>query len=67
MKSYMPSGNTASGKWYVIDAQGKTFGRLASRVAYILKGKHKPTYTPHADMGDHVIVVTIDKVIFTGN
>ena len=67
MKSYMPSGNTASGKWYVIDAQGKTFGRLASRVAYILKGKHKPTYTPHADMGDHVIVVNIDKVIFTGN
>ena len=67
MKSYMPSGNTASGKWSVIDAQGKTFGRLASRVAYILKGTHKPTYTPHADMGDHVIVVNIDKVIFTGN
>jgi len=65
MKTYMPSGN-AAGKWYVLDATGQTFGRLASRVAYILRGKHKPDFTPHMSMGDHVIVVNIDKVVFTG-
>ncbi len=66
MKTYMPSGN-ASGKWYVLDAQGQTFGRLASRVAYILRGKHRPDFTPHVCLGDHVIVVNIDKVVFTGH
>ena len=67
MKTYMPGKDAQDRKWYVIDAEGKTFGRLASRVAYILKGKHKPTYTPHADMGDYVIVVNADKLVFTGN
>jgi len=66
MKTYMPRGNTA-GKWYIVDASGKTFGRLASRVALVLRGKHRPDFTPHMAMGDHVIVVNIDKIVFTGN
>jgi large subunit ribosomal protein L13 len=53
-------------KWYVIDAEGETLGRLASRIATILKGKHKPIYTPHLDCGDFVIVVNADKVRVTG-
>jgi large subunit ribosomal protein L13 len=53
-------------KWYVVDAQGKTLGRLASRVAVILKGKHKPEYAPHLDVGDFVIVVNADKIHVTG-
>jgi len=53
-------------KWYVVDANGKTLGRLASRVAIILMGKHKPEYTPHVDTGDYVIVVNADKVVLTG-
>ncbi|MBR3888684.1 MAG: 50S ribosomal protein L13 [Clostridia bacterium] len=54
-------------KWYVIDAEGKVLGRLATEVAKLLKGKHKPTYTTHMDVGDFVIVVNADKVEFTGN
>lgn len=54
-------------KWYVVDASGKTLGRLASQVAAILRGKHKPTYTPHVDTGDFVIVVNADQVRLTGN
>ena len=53
-------------QWYVVDAQGQTLGRLASKIAPILKGKHKPTYTPHLDCGDFVVVVNIDKVRVTG-
>lgn len=53
-------------KWYVVDASGKTLGRLASQIARILRGKHKPTYTPHVDNGDHVIVVNAAKVEVTG-
>lgn len=53
-------------KWYVVDASGQRLGRLASRVAAILKGKHKPTYTPHIDSGDYVIVINADKVELTG-
>jgi large subunit ribosomal protein L13 len=53
-------------EWYVVDAQGQTLGRLASRIAPILKGKHKPVYTPHLDCGDYVIVVNVDKVRVTG-
>jgi len=53
-------------KWYVVDAQGKTLGRLASRVASVLKGKHKPEYTPFMDVGDFVIVVNADKIHVTG-
>ena len=54
-------------KWYVIDAEGKVLGRLATEVAKLLKGKHKPTYTTHMDVGDFVIVVNADKIAFTGN
>jgi large subunit ribosomal protein L13 len=53
-------------QWYVVDAQGQTLGRLASKIAPILKGKHKPTYTPHLDCGDFVVVVNVDKVRVTG-
>ena len=53
-------------KWYVVDASGKTLGRLASRIAVVLMGKHKPEYTPHVDTGDYVIVVNADKVVLTG-
>ena len=67
MKTYMPGEDALVHKWYVVDAEGKTFGRLASRVAHILRGKHKPEFTPHADMGDYVIVVNADKLVFTGN
>lgn len=67
MKTYMPGEDTLVRKWYVVDAEGKTFGRLASRVATILRGKHKPEFTPHADMGDYVVVVNADKLVFTGN
>ena len=67
MKTYMPGEDALVRKWHVVDAEGKTFGRLASRVAHILRGKHKPEFTPHADMGDYVIVVNADKLVFTGN
>lgn len=53
-------------KWYIIDATGKPLGRLATVVATLLRGKHKPTYTPHLDTGDHVIVINADKVVLTG-
>ncbi len=49
-------------QWYIVDAQGQTLGRLASKIAPILKGKHKPTYTPHLDCGDFVVVINVDKV-----
>ena len=54
-------------KWYVVDATGVTLGRLASQVASIIRGKHKPTFTPNVDMGDYVIVINTDKVVLTGN
>ncbi len=58
---------TVEHKWYVVDAEGETVGRLATRVASVLRGKHKPSYTPHVDTGDYVIVLNCDKVRFTGN
>jgi large subunit ribosomal protein L13 len=54
-------------KWYVIDADGETVGRLSTRIAAVLRGKHKPLYTPHVDCGDFIIVVNADKIRFTGN
>lgn len=66
MKTYMATPATIDRKWYVIDAKDKVVGRLASEVAKILRGKNKPTYTPHMDTGDFVIVVNADKVVFTG-
>lgn len=66
MKTYMANAQTVERKWYVVDAAGVPLGRLASRVAFILRGKHKPTYTPHVDSGDFVIVINTDKVVLTG-
>ena len=66
MNTYMPSGKNIERKWYVVDAEGQTLGRLASEVAAILRGKHKPTYTPFLDMGDYVIVINADKIKLTG-
>ena len=65
MKTYMPHGNIER-KWYVVDAEGQTLGRLASQVAAVLMGKNKPTYTPSLDTGDHVIVINTDKMVLTG-
>ena len=66
MKSFMASPETVERKWYVIDATGHTLGRLSSEIAKILRGKNKPTYTPHIDTGDYVIVVNADKIKVTG-
>ncbi len=66
MKSFMASPSTITREWYVIDAEGKTLGRLASEVAKILRGKNKPIYTPHIDTGDYVIVVNAEKIKVTG-
>ncbi len=67
MKTYMANSNTVERKWYVVDAKGKTLGRLSSEIAKILRGKHKPTYTPHVDTGDFVIVINAEQVAITGN
>ena len=66
MKTYMPSGKNIERKWYVVDAEGLTLGRLASQVAAILRGKNKPEFTPFLDMGDYVIVVNAEKIHLTG-
>ena len=66
MKSFMASPSTVERKWYVVDAEGKTLGRLASEVANVLRGKNKPTFTPHIDTGDYVIVVNAEKIQVTG-
>ena len=66
MKSYMASPSTIERKWYVVDATGHTLGRLATEVANVLRGKIKPTYTPHIDTGDYVIVINADKIKVTG-
>jgi large subunit ribosomal protein L13 len=62
----MAKPNEVNRKWYIVDAEGKTLGRLATSIATILKGKHKPEYTPHVDTGDYVIVVNCEKVCLTG-
>lgn len=67
MKTFMQRKEDVQRNWYVVDAEGETLGRLASKVACVLRGKHKPTYTPHVDGGDFVIVVNADKVVLTGN
>ena len=66
MNTFMQKKETVERKWYVIDAEGVTLGRLATKVATVLSGKHKPTYTPHIDCGDYVIVVNAEKVNLTG-
>jgi len=67
MKSYMQKKETVERKWYVIDAEDKPLGRVASLAATYLRGKHKPTYTPHIDCGDNIIIVNAEKVKLTGN
>jgi large subunit ribosomal protein L13 len=67
MKTYMAKPGEVEQKWWVVDASDKVVGRLASDIAVILMGKHRPTYTPHVDTGDFVIVVNAEKVAFTGN
>jgi large subunit ribosomal protein L13 len=66
MKTFMANNQTVERKWFVVDATDKTLGRLATEVASVLKGKHKPTYTPHVDSGDYVIVVNAEKIHLTG-
>ena len=66
MKSYMANAQSVERKWYVVDAEGQTLGRLASEIAKVLRGKNKPTYTPHIDTGDNVIVINADKIVVTG-
>jgi large subunit ribosomal protein L13 len=63
----MAKGHEVERKWLVVDAEGQTLGRLASEVAAILRGKHKPTFTPNVDTGDHVIIINADKIHLTGN
>ncbi len=67
MKTYMAKGETVEHRWYVVDATDMVLGRLSSQVAAILRGKHKPIYTPHVDTGDHVIIINADKIRLTGN
>ena len=67
MKTYTPKERDIQREWWVVDAEGKTLGRLATKVASILRGKHKPMFTPHLDVGDYVVVVNAEKVALTGN
>lgn len=66
MKTYLAKPGEVQPKWYVVDAEGKVLGRLASTVAAILRGKHKPEFTPNVDCGDHVIIINAEKVVLTG-
>lgn len=66
MKSFIAKPHEVERKWYVVDAEGKTLGRVASQVATVLRGKNKPTFTPHVDCGDYVIVINAEKVEVTG-
>ena len=66
MKTFMPKAEAIQRKWYIVDADGLALGRLASQVAGILRGKHKPVYTPFMDMGDHVIIINAEKAVLTG-
>lgn len=65
--TYMANENTVDRKWFVVDAEGERLGRLASEVATILRGKHKPTYTPHVDTGDHIVIINAEKIELTGS
>src|SRR5688572_30692886 len=67
MKTYQAKNETAEHHWYLVDAAGKTLGRLATEIARRLRGKHKPDYTPHVDMGDYIVVINAEKIQVTGN
>jgi large subunit ribosomal protein L13 len=67
LKTFMAKSAEVEQKWYLVDAEGQTLGRLSSQVASILRGKHKPIYTPHVDTGDFIIVINAEKIVLTGN
>jgi large subunit ribosomal protein L13 len=67
MSTYMAKNEEVERSWFVVDAENKTLGRLASKIAQYIRGKHKPTFTPHVDMGDYVIVVNAEKINLSGN
>ncbi|TAL18442.1 50S ribosomal protein L13 [bacterium] len=67
MKSYMATPQTVNPEWFVVDVEGLPVGRIASKIASVLRGKHKPTYTPHTDAGDFVVVVNAEKIRLTGS
>ncbi|HEX5163898.1 MAG TPA: 50S ribosomal protein L13, partial [Thermomicrobiales bacterium] len=67
IRTYVPKATEIERRWYVVDAEGQTLGRLATQIATVLRGKHKPTFTPHLDVGDYVIVINAEKVHVTGN
>lgn len=67
MRTYTPRASEITRAWFIVDAEGQTLGRLATRIATVLRGKHKPTFTPHLDMGDHVIVINADRIVLTGS
>lgn len=67
MKTYTPKADEIERRWWVVDAEGKTLGRMATRIAHVLRGKHKPMFTPHLDVGDYVVVINAEKVALTGN
>ena len=67
MSTYMPKAGDITRNWYVLDAAGKPMGRVAAQAAILLRGKHKPTFTPNADCGAHVIIINTDKAVLTGN
>ena len=66
-KTYLEKPADVKRKWFLVDADGKTLGRIAAKVATLLRGKHKPTFTPHVDTGDHVVIVNAEKIRLTGN
>lgn len=66
MSTYMPKAGDITRKWYVIDAEGKPLGKVAAAAATLLRGKHKPTFAPHADCGDNVVIINASKVVLTG-
>lgn len=66
-KTVSANSATVKKEWFIVDAEGQTLGRFASKVANILRGKHKPDFTPHVDCGDNVIIINADKIRFTGN
>lgn len=67
MKTFSAKPDSVNHEWFVVDAEGKTLGRLASEIAHRLRGKHKPEYTPHVDTGDYIVVVNAEKIAVTGN
>lgn len=66
MRTYTPKENEIERVWWIVDAEGHRLGRLATRLAHVLRGKHKPSFTPHLDVGDHIVVINAEKVVLSG-